>query len=508
MHTPPSTTPGRSSPLRRVTLDHLWIATMLALTTLFIAVLPLPPNDLWWHMAAGRTMIETRSLVTTNMWAFTRPADAPYVFQSWLSEIIMFLLWQIGDVPFLTLARTLVIVGTLGLVAWHAYRRTGNGRAVALAVFAVVMMSHNNWTFRPQTLALVPAALTLVILGEVLDGRARLRWLAALPVIMLVWVNMHGSFILGGVVLGLAALATLASSLRHNASWQTTRALFLTLATTLGAMLINPLGLGIVTYLRMMLGNNALQDYFVEWQPTTVDLNLGGTGFWFFATVFALAALMALGPQRPRLVDVLWYVALGWLALGGFRYVMWFALATLPLLASQLAPLLGKPTTRPAAPFFTLAYGGLIAAAVIATLPWFGPGRYLNAPQLFAREGQYRWLLSNTTPIGATNWLVQHPIEGRFWTDMSYSSYTIWQIPTKQVFADLRVELFPIQIWDEYFAISAGGQQGMQLLDTYHITHLLIDTTTQADLRAALLSRPGWCEVYHDGEAAILRRCP
>ncbi len=43
--------------LRHVTLDYLWVASVLWLIWLVMSMLPLPPNDLWWHMAAGRIMV-------------------------------------------------------------------------------------------------------------------------------------------------------------------------------------------------------------------------------------------------------------------------------------------------------------------------------------------------------------------------------------------------------------------------------------------------------------------
>src|SRR5689334_17340477 len=110
----------------RFTIDHLWIVTLLALIWFFLSITPLPPNDLWWHMAAGRTMVQEGALITTNRWAYTLPADAPYVYQSWLSELIMYGLWALGDAPALVLARSVTITASYGLVAWHALRRSGS----------------------------------------------------------------------------------------------------------------------------------------------------------------------------------------------------------------------------------------------------------------------------------------------------------------------------------------------------------------------------------------------
>jgi hypothetical protein len=188
---------------------------------------------------------------------------------------------------------------------------------------------------------------------------------------------------------------------------------------------------------------------------------------------------------------------------------MWFALLLAPLLAEQAAALLPPRAPILANRAFAAAFGLLLGGLMIATLPWFTPSRYLGvgAERLFASAGAYRMLLSNKTPIPATEWLARNPIAGRLWTDMSYSSYTIWRLPEKQVFADLRVELFPEQIWLDYFAISKGDEESLAMLDRWQITHLLLDRDWQKSLHALLTRTPGWCEVYGDTTSSIMVRC-
>ncbi len=496
-----------------LTLDHLWVATILGLAALFISVLPLPPNDLWWHMAAGRTMVDEGAWLQTNRWAYTLPYDAPYVYQSWLSEVLLYWLWRIGDVPLLVLMRTLVITASYGLVAWHALRRTGQGKAVALALLFAVLIGWNNWTLRPQTLALLPGAAFVVVLDAFLIRRASARWLVALPLLMVLWVNLHGSFILGAALLALAWFGSAVSAIRrpHGADhdqWRL-RALMLVGFATLLATMVHPLGVGVFPYVRDLLTDTPSQTRIVEWQPPTNAFSLTNTGFWFFLLVVLLPMLVARGRRRATATDLLWFAALAWLTIGGVRYAMWFALALLPFYAEQFGSLLRERRSIPTSARFATSFGLLFAAMFVATLPWFGPGRYLGpeAERLFANAGPHRMLLSNTTPVAATDWLARHPLEGRFWVDMSYSSYTIWELPEKQVFADLRVDMFPDAIWEDYFTIAQGDQRSLALLDQWQITHLMLDRHGQAALAQLLTTTPGWCEVYGDSNTVIIARC-
>lgn len=513
--TPASPAPPLLQRLRGITLEHLWLASVLALIWLFISLTPLPPNDLWWHMAAGRAMLEKGQWLTTNRWAYTLPADAPYTYQSWLSEIVLYLAWQIGDVPLLALTRTLAVTLAYALVAWHAWRRVeGRGKAVALALFLAVLVGWNNWTLRPQTLVLLPGAAFVVVLGEYLGGRLRARWLAALPLLMMVWVNMHGSFALGVGLLGLAWLGQLFSAAGKSEQAAAARQCLLPLTAavlgTLLATIVHPLGIGIFGYVYRLLSDPPSQSLIIEWQPPTNAPNPFSAGFWFFLMLFLLAVLMSAGPRRPSAVDLLWYCALGWLTVSGERYAIWFALLLLPLLAEQLAStLLPRRPSAGGNPVFTLTYGAFLAAMMLAVLPWFSPARYLGAgaEPLFAAAGPHHMLLSSSTPLAASEWLEAHPIEGRFWTDMSYSSYTIWRLPEKQVFADLRIDMFPQSIWEDYRTISRGGPDSLAMIDEWQISHILLDSNFQSTLDERLAAAPQWCETYRDVRAVVFVRC-
>lgn len=190
--------------LQQRTLDHLWIITILAFIWFFLSIMPLPPNDLWWHMAAGRAMVDETTVIDTNRWAYTLPTETPYQYQSWLSEILLYGLWWLGNVPLLTLARTVVVTASYGLVAWLAWRTTRQGKAVALALLLAALIGWNNWTLRPQTLALLPGATFIVVLGGYRVGLMSARWLLLLPLMMMLWVNGHGSFLLGVGLVGLS----------------------------------------------------------------------------------------------------------------------------------------------------------------------------------------------------------------------------------------------------------------------------------------------------------------
>jgi hypothetical protein len=256
-----------------------------------------------------------------------------------------------------------------------------------------------------------------------------------------------------------------------------------------------------------MMSNSTLHDRFIEWQPPQITYDITSTDFWFFALALGLAVLCLIGSRRPSVVDLLWYVTLTWLGFSGVRYAMWFALALIPLLADRLALLLPRLTATAGIRVLDNVLLSIMGLAIVATLPWFAPASIIGNPHIFAKTGQYRWLLAPNTPVAASNWLAAHPIPGPAWIEMSLSSYTMWAAPAERHLADLRVELFPATVWDDYFRIDAGDENSMVVIERLGITHVVLDAGGQKNLRTRIMATPGWCERYRDEVAIIVARC-
>lgn len=488
-----------------IRIDHVWVLFALTLAGGFIALVPTPPNDFWWHLKAGQ-LVATEGLPHTNRFAWTLPADTPYVYATWLGEWLFYVLYRAGGLGLVVFARNMLGLAGFGLVALEARRRSGSWRLAALALLLAAAMSANNLIIRTQNWSWVPVGLYALVLGAYAAGQVRPRVLALLPLTMLFWVNAHGAFVVGLALVGVYAAGETLRRLAGSAgalSWQHVRMLYVALLATLAATLANPLGFGIFGYVRDLLTDPPSQGLINEWQPPTPRTL---AGFFFYVSILVLVVAFAYARRRPTITDVLLTLAFTWEAWSGARYVMWFGMVVMPIVAQCMA---SRPARMPRPAGANLVLAALFGALLVAVQPPFKaqlplPPEY---KALFVAMPDAPEAFSAGTPVAATAWLRAHAPPGmRLFNEMGYGSYLDWALyPQAQSFIDPRVELFPLQQWQDYVEITKARDYNV-LLAKYGVTHVMLDHMLQPELSDAMAADPGWRRVYNDDRTAIYER--
>jgi len=199
------------------------------------------------------------------------------------------------------------------------------------------------------------------------------------------------------------------------------------------------------------------------------------------------------------MLEWIWFIGFGILALYGERYVIWF----IYILTIQSAILLTdweQRFIRDPKPGSPLANWVLALLLVIVPL-FLLPG---------ARE---RWWSTSppsteNTPILATQWLSTHAeLPGPLWSEIGFSSYLEYALPERPTWIDTRFEVFTVEQWQAYQDISYASHEWQKCLDETSANLLMISIQNQPKLLSALADSPGWCEKYRDSIAVIYWRC-
>jgi hypothetical protein len=305
---------------------YLFLISFSCLYYLSNASIMLGHYDLGWHLAAGDLIRDRGSIPFQDPWSFTLGSRQWYNL-SWLWDVIASIIFQytkLDGLVLCTLACGAIIVGYLASLCLS---RGASTAAVCVSVFSACLLYPSFATLPNVYLAASPNTVTMLFCvlfyGECLK-RARCL---LLPVMMVAWVNLHGGFLLGFLIIGAFGGVAL---LRRD--WKGAKTFALVGISCFGAVFVNPLGWNIFEGLTATLGH-FVQANITEWQSYYQNMSVPGSiPGMLYALVFAVFELRLNGlgsiPLETRL--------LSWLFLGlgiyQFRYTSFFFLfSTVPL---------------------------------------------------------------------------------------------------------------------------------------------------------------------------------
>lgn len=179
---------------------------LVGLHTGHIVPLMLMDGDTYWHIAAGRWIVEHTAVPTHDPFSHSMPGG-PWVAKEWLSQILLARAHHLGGWTAVVALTSLAFSITFALLCRALLGKLEPMRALLFTTLAV-LMAVSHLLARPFVLAMPLMMLWMVELFEAADAeRAPRLWL--LPV-MILWANMHSGFTLGlAIALALAGEAML-----------------------------------------------------------------------------------------------------------------------------------------------------------------------------------------------------------------------------------------------------------------------------------------------------------
>jgi hypothetical protein len=467
------------------TLPRLWLVVVLgAIAVMELAQVP-SAVDLAYHLKVGELIVAERAVPRTDVLAWTT-AGQPWLDQNWGAQVALYGIWRLGGFPLLAVASVGCAVAAWALVVAACRRRTANLRLIAGAVLAGYLAASASFSPRPQMFSLVLFAAELYLL-EV--ARARPRAALAIPLLMVVWANLHGGFVVG---VGLLAIEVAAASWRRDRRG-VARYLLVTVASV-AALLVNPWGVRVLGYALSFPGNPTVTGIVAEWGPATLRQPAGAL---ILAAIGVLVVALARAPAPERAPEqLLRMVLLAGLALWAVRAGAWFGLAlpvALCALARQDAPRPGA-ADRGVPVLSGLVLVLLAVLLVVASPPLRGalPG---SRPELRA------------APAAAAAWLAANPQPGRMFNYQPWGSYLELRLgPAVQVGFDSRIELPPADRWARYQAVITGRWETERQLDQWGVDHVVTSRRGTPALVELLEASGRWRLAFSSGDERVYLR--
>jgi hypothetical protein len=438
--------------------------------------------DLGWHLAAGDLIRDRGNVPFQDPWSFTL-GDRQWYNLSWLWDVIASVLFQytkFSGLIFFVVACGAVIVGYLTSICLSS---GASAIAVCISVFSAVLLYPSFATPPNIYLAASPNTSTMlfcvIFYGECLK---RTRWLL-LPLMMVLWVNLHGGFLLGFLIVGVFCGTAL---LRRD--WADLKIFGFAGVGCFIAIFINPLGWHIYDGVAATLGH-FVEANITEWrsyyQNITVPGNLPGSipGI-IYILIFIGFELRYRGsrpiPPESRLVSWLFLL----LGLYQFRYMSFFFIfSTIPL-ALHLDRLLPQQLDHFQVQRSLLAAGIIDACALPLTFMHIQPA--IGLPEMVSAQDAL--------------YLQTHFSHARLLNNWNVGGLLIFRTRgSVPVFEDGRgATAYPDALLRDYFKLAEWevDETGWDtVLEKYHIDTVLW-VKAHENLRRFLVAKRGWKEEY------------
>jgi hypothetical protein len=471
---------GRS--LAAVVLAVAWVGTWR----------PQVDPDAWWHIAIGTSITETGRIPAVEPFSWLTAGER-FVAHSWLWDVLMAGAWRAAGAT----GTSLLVLPVTALVVWLLWRLirlTAPAVAplprAALVLIAVIVV-FPLWAPRAQTLDVAFVLASVLVLARYLR-RGALGSLVALPVIGLLWANLHGSAVLGLAASVAVAVVALPVGLRWG-SWPR-RPVWPLAAAGLGgiaAAAVNPYGPALLLYPFDRDVASAFSPAIAEWGPP----DFGAPGLAPFGLLLVVVVLMTAlrrpgGSRDPFLL--LSAAAWTFAALGSVRFLEIAG----PLLVVALAPALegtakispdgpdARPTVigseRPAAAIAAVAIAAVLAAGWLIIDP--------------ARQDA---AIGRRQPIAAVAALDAAGCTARLLPSYNWAGYVAWatgrQVGAYGNSAERAVE--------EQAALEAVAVDPAHWLDRHAVGAVLMPL--DGPLSHWLDEANGWRLAYRDGQATV-----
>ncbi|WLD14137.1 hypothetical protein [Planctellipticum variicoloris] len=513
-----------------VSLKHLLAVLWFSAFYLYYAFIPIHHTDIWGHIAYGEWMLSHRALPAEDPFV-TLAGGVPITCTAWLGQIVYAVAGELGGVegyPFLFALLSLI---TYLVVARTSFLQTGGfGLGVGLSIFAWLLNFSRHRVIRPEAFGLLACAVLLWLLvrdrpwrairgaGESGPRFGLTTWIG-MPVVFALWANLHGSFIVGLLILGcgLAGRALEVAwisrgSLRAILSDRELRSWLWLTELSFAATLLNPYGMDLVLNTIIFPSNPNLNDV-VEWfRPDIMSVE----GLLLAGSLVCWMVLLRHSrvPVTPAQVLLIGGFAL--LVLLRVRMIAWYSMIFVYVAAPHVADVSARCRAWLHSldlPHADLGWAGpsFRYTAISLLLVWlafvFSPA---STPLFGGKPRTDRHRYSHETPLALTKFLNEHPPVGQIMNPQWWGDWLAFKGPRDlQVFMTTNaVHVAPRRVWLDYLALARGDEGFQRRLDRYRINTIIVHKELQAPAARLARGLTGWKVAYEDDLALVVERVP
>jgi hypothetical protein len=470
--------------------------------------------DTGWHIRNGEVILATRAVPRVDPFSYTK-AGQPWYAWEWLYDAVIGGIHHFAGLNGVVLFSAVVIAATFALLFRFVLRRCGSFVVAAGLTLLGVSAAQVHILARPHILSWLFTLLWVEALYRFEEGqRSALLWL---PPLMLLWVNVHGGFILGLVLIALFGCSRIWAFCCEPGDRCRRQILDLTcaLGACMAVTLLTPYGYKLHIHVYQYLSNSFLMNSINEFMSP----NFHAAGFGYFELFILLSVVaVALAPRKLTATDLL--------VLLFSMHAGLFAARNIPLAAIMMCLVLGPALAdliapgRRACPEWVRSLlervheisanmGGMERqfrghALVLVALAGCGLVA-LNGGRVFSTQLLSAHFDEGIFPVMATEVIAQKGVRDGLFSPDYWSGYLIYKLyPATKLCFDDRHDFYGEQFVRDYLKTTTGDWRWREMLDKNRVKWALIPAGSP--LSSIMKESNAWRLEYDDGIATIFSR--
>ena len=457
--------------------------------------------DTGFHIRAGEYMLATLSIPDADIFSHLTP-PLKWTLHEWLSELIMASVHRMAGLTGIVVVFALLISLGCYLVYELLLKPISNVLFAAVMTLLVVLASSSNWLARPHVFTLVIFVVWIYLLN-CYQYREQNR-LLFLPLLMLFWVNLHGGFILGLIVLGIYFVGNLSCSLfAHIRGPEKAKAVFLgkILVVCVLASLLNPYGYKSLLFPFQVVREQFLMDHIAEYLSPNFH---SATVLPFELMLLAALAVFAVSATRLNLIELTLIVIFAHMALFSARHMPLFAIVAGPIVLRHANTAFENLEGSILRSLKQRLHHLRIIEQSTSRMLWPGIGFVVIVG--LALTGTIRHDFSSKhLPRDAFEFIKNNELKGNMFNNDEFGDYIIYAgWPQYKVFIDGRTDMYGTPRVKEYIQVTQANSGWEDVLEKYNATWVVHDPNSV--LSKLLVQRNEWKLVYSDKVANVFVR--
>jgi hypothetical protein len=479
----------------------LFLVLFLSLSLSSVGFL-LSDADTGWHIRAGEFILETGSVPRHDIFSFAHPSP-DWLNHQWLSEVIMALIHKSLGLTGIVIFFALLISLTYSMLFKLIQKEEGNIFLAAFIILFTIASSLFHWFARPHLFTLLFFVFGYSILEDY--QYRNINRLYFFPPLILFWVNLHGGFISGFILMFIYLVGNLIKLIvgvgTKELYKQKTKGLTLTILVCLFVSMINPYGLTTLVYPFKLISQKLIMDNMGEFQSPNFHLPVLLPSKYFLLSMIFIIGILR---KNLNIIEILLIVLFTNMAFFSVRFIPLLCIVSSPILVRNGEWILNRMDSR-------FVHGLQRKSKDICSVDvsakgylWLVAGILVIVMATAGNRIEHQFD-ENRKPVEAVKFLKRVPLQGNMFNDDEFGDYIIYSAyPQYRVFIDSRVDMHGSQKLKDYLTMVYFRPGWEKIVEKYNINWIIV--SSDSILSRYLLERNDWKLIYADKVARIFMK--